>query len=102
MVDVKHSKTCSKDTSYLYTLRYVQAVQLSTSPISVMNFSFDNKYLATGGHDGVIRIWKILTPDDKGDPLAFINPEPYREYTVHTKSITDISWNSVDMNLLLS
>ena len=48
----------------------VQAVRAHQSCIWVADFSKDGKYLATGGKDGDLKVWKVLE-----DELA--RPEPY-------------------------
>ena len=102
LVPVKNFKKKEKDATWLNDLRYVQSVQFSTVPTWIMKFSADNRFLATGGQDGILRIWDVLSPDDENDPLIFIKVEPYREYAQHTKDIVDISWNSWNFNWVIT
>lgn len=98
-IPVKNYRKVEKNKSMLLNkLRYVQSVQFSTVPTWIMKFSADNKFLATGGQDGILRIWDVLSPDDEYDSLVFIKNEPYREYIQHSKDIVDISWNSCNFN----
>ena len=102
-IPVKNYRKASKNQStWLNKLRYVQSVQFSTVPTWIMKFSFDNKFLATGGQDGILRIWDVLSPDDENESLVFIKNEPFREYIQHTKDIVDISWNSWNFNWILT
>ena len=101
LIPVKYFKN-EKKATWLNDLRYVQSVQFSTVPTWIMKFSADNRFLATGGQDGILRIWDVLSPDDENDPLVFIKVEPYREYIQHTKDIVDISWNSWNYNWVIT
>ena len=92
----------SKKSELLNNLRYVQSIRFSVLPTWVMEFSKNNKYLATGGQDCILRIWEINYLEDDEEYLSFINPEPFREYNTHKKDIVDISWNTVNKNLLLT
>ena len=69
-----------------------------------MKFSHDGRYLATGGQDMVVRVWKVLaTPDDRqGVELKapVFMEKPYREYSGHTADVLDLSWSQ--NNFLLS
>lgn len=67
-----------------------------------MRFSTDHKFLATGGQDGILRIWEILPSSGDDDHLLFINSEPYREYEYHSKDIVDLSWSTENMSYILT
>ncbi|XP_010537067.1 PREDICTED: uncharacterized WD repeat-containing protein C3H5.08c-like [Tarenaya hassleriana] len=55
-VKVKHCRKKVKELSALYQSQYIKA---HDGPITTMKFSDDGKYLASGGEDGVLRVWKI-------------------------------------------
>ena len=60
--------------------------------------------MATGGKDGVLRIYKTLEPGEL-DPNSrdTINPVPFREYrNGHNSDIFDINWSTKNSNLLLT
>lgn len=78
-----------------------------------MKFSNDGKYLATGGQDMVVRVWRVLSsPNDRrrrGEAEAAVDSalnapvfcaKPYREYQGHTADVLDLSWSR--NNFLLS
>ena len=102
IIQIKQNKSWIKDTSYLNTLRFVQSIQFSSASISVMKFNWDNRLLAAGGEDGVLRIWNVLDISEEDDPVSLIKNEPFREYATHNKEIIDISWNSLNSNILLT
>jgi WD40 repeat protein len=97
----RHNKKSKKPT-IVNQLRYVQSIHFSKLPTWVMRFHCDNKYLATGGQDGVLRIWEVLPAENDEDHLVLFKSEPIREYKQHTKDIVDISWGSKDKNTILT
>ncbi|XP_047341046.1 WD repeat-containing protein 44-like [Impatiens glandulifera] len=54
-----------KNRKELSSLLKGQEIQAHDGAILAMKFSHDGKYLATGGEDGVVRIWKVI--DDEED-----------------------------------
>ncbi|CAL1379946.1 unnamed protein product [Linum trigynum] len=100
-----------------------QDIQAHKGFIWTMKFSPDAKYLATGGEDGIIRIWQVGTaPADSKLPGAglkkgggqhqqqpsIVIPEmvfrieesPVHEFRGHSNDVLDLAWSS--SNLLLS
>lgn len=84
-----------------------------SSAIWSMKFSTDGRYLATGGQDMIVRVWRVLSsPKDRqrsetGEAQvdsALNAPvfcaKPYREYAGHTADVLDLSWSK--NNFLLS
>ncbi|CAI0554865.1 unnamed protein product [Linum tenue] len=100
-----------------------QEIQAHKGFIWTMKFSPDGKYLATGGEDGIIRIWQVgTTPADSKLPgvglkkgggqlhhqpsivipeMVFrIEESPVHEFRGHSSDVLDLAWSS--SNLLLS
>lgn len=88
-----------------------------------MSLNNDNKYLATGGKTGLLKIWKIKTFEEEEDiklnssydkkdinnsekrlkdDLIFIDEIIFKIYWGHSSDITDISWSKKYSNLLVS
>lgn len=65
-----------------------------------MRFSSNNKYLATGGGDCILRIWRVLDPENSPDPMQLFSNKPFREYVGHERDIVDISWCSANPDML--
>ncbi|KAL6004464.1 hypothetical protein ACLOJK_005017 [Asimina triloba] len=64
-----HKKRC-KDFSALYVGQEIQAHHGS---ILTMKFSLDGQYLASGGEDGVVRVWEVMEcerTDDTDIPIG--------------------------------
>ena len=102
LINTKMSKKLENGWSLLGQLRYAQWIQFSKAPTLVMEFSADYRYLATGGQDGVLRIWEILHPNDNDNHLIFLSSEPFKEFQKHTKSIVDISWHTTNTKFVLT
>lgn len=83
--------------------------------IWAMQFSCRGLLLATGGQDGVVRVWEVLdrcrsasgSPGDASEPSCggpVLSPEPIREMRGHEGDILSLSWSGVfgDSEFLLS
>ena len=67
----------------------------------VAKFSPNDKYLAIGGVDGVLRIFDIILEvshvgPEAGDAASDLLDPNYRSFTKHTFDIIDISWYRVN------
>ncbi|BFZ54133.1 hypothetical protein PYCC9005_001165 [Savitreella phatthalungensis] len=75
-----------------------------------LKFSKDGKYLAAGGQDGIVRVWRVLsTPNDRREQqqqdtsglyAPIVSSRPYRVFEGHSADILDISWST--RNFLLT
>ncbi|CEI98788.1 hypothetical protein RMCBS344292_12888 [Rhizopus microsporus] len=80
--------------------------------IWAISFSKDGKYMATGGQNCVINVWKVLRDLDRSDNMSIqdISPHqpsikvfhdiPIRVYTGHKADVLDICWSK--SNFLIS
>ncbi|KAG7656892.1 WD40 repeat [Arabidopsis suecica] len=116
-VKVKTNKKSHVELSAAYM---VQKINGHKGKIWTLKFSPDGKYLATGGEDGVVKIWRITLSDSllasflrQQEPInqqaalvlfpqkAFhIEETPFQELYGHTGDVLDLAWS--DSNLLLS
>lgn len=79
--------------------------------IWAISFSKDGKYMATGGQNCVINVWKVLRDLDRSDNMSIqdISPHqpsikvfhdiPIRVYTGHKADVLDICWSKVFLTL---
>lgn len=83
----------------------------SAAPLFAAKFSLDGNYLAVGGEDGRIRLWKtiiedtmtMMSEDSSFKPprmVAIFQQEPIQVLEGHEGSILDLSWSK--NNFLLS
>ncbi|KAG7599863.1 WD40 repeat [Arabidopsis suecica] len=116
-VKVKTNKKSHVELSAAYM---VQKINGHKGKIWVLKFSPDGKYLATGGEDGVVKIWRITLSDSllasfmrQQEPISqqealvlfpqkafHIEETPFQELYGHTGDVLDLAWS--DSNLLLS
>lgn len=79
-----------------------------------MQFSRDGRYLAAAGHDGVVRVWTVITNAEErrsnsdsfsSDPeeshihlsAPVFQSKPVRQFEGHTATILDLSWSKVSL-----
>ena len=91
-----------------------------------MKFSPDSQYLASGGQDGVIRIWRVTQEDasckglnDEGksdsgetkpsrisvvipDKVFRIDELPLQEFHGHTSDVLDLAWSTSNVSYCCS
>ncbi|KAI9012009.1 WD40-repeat-containing domain protein [Phycomyces nitens] len=74
----------------------------TTDAVWTMKFSKDGQYMASGGKQCVVYVWKVLSnPDELQDnSIKVFKQDPFREYYGHTSDVLDISWSK--SNFLLS
>ncbi|KAI4995647.1 hypothetical protein ZWY2020_035550 [Hordeum vulgare] len=71
-VKVRPHKKRSKELSAVYR---GQEIKAHKGAIVAMRFSSDGQYLATGGEDGVVRVWRVVE-GDRPDELDFAEDDP--------------------------
>uniref|UniRef100_A0ACD6ALJ8 Uncharacterized protein n=1 Tax=Avena sativa TaxID=4498 RepID=A0ACD6ALJ8_AVESA len=71
-VKVRHYKKRSKELSAVYR---GQEIKAHKGAIVAMRFSADGQYLATGGEDGVVRVWRVVE-GQRPDELDFAEDDP--------------------------
>ncbi|KAI8319673.1 WD40 repeat-like protein, partial [Martensiomyces pterosporus] len=82
---------------------HAQKSAAKNNAIWTMEFSTCGKYLAAGGQDGVVRIWRIAAfareqDREKKQPAAAnpdspAGPVPFRSYVGHTADVLSLSWS---------
>ncbi|ESQ30624.1 hypothetical protein EUTSA_v10011347mg [Eutrema salsugineum] len=113
-------KTNNKSHVELSAAYKVQEINGHKGKIWALKFSPDGKFLATGGEDGVVKIWRITLSDSlltsflkQEEPMSqeealvlfpqkafHIEETPFQELCGHTGDVLDLAWS--DSNLLLS
>ena len=73
------TKLEKKTNSELSNLFFAQELQCGQDAVWVIKFRSDGNYMATGGKDGVLRIWNVLcqgTEESNSSPTNSINRPP--------------------------
>ncbi|KAJ8428692.1 hypothetical protein Cgig2_006811 [Carnegiea gigantea] len=93
-----------------------QGIRAHKGIIRTMKFSPDGKYLASGGEDGVVKVWRVTSVDfyieslqnESGfgkekkrkaqvvipDKMFKIEEQPLHEFRSHVGDILDLAWSS--------
>lgn len=119
-IKVKAKRKTCVELAPLYQIQQLRAPRLpstsddgasDSSSIFAMQFSPDGYYLATGGADGIVRIWRLLVPEVLAhmseDPeyrppriASIFAEEPVQVLHGHTGEVLDLAWSR--NNFLLS
>ncbi|KAI5384222.1 autophagy-related protein 16 isoform X1 [Lathyrus oleraceus] len=82
-----------------------QEIKAHKGLVWTMKFSPNGEYLASGGEDGVVRIWRVMSRD-KSQPFIFlpndifqIEESPLQELFGHSSDILDLAWSNSDILL---
>ena len=96
---------------HLDNLIQLQSFQADSDSIWICKFSYNGRYLATGGKSSVLKIWEVLTTEESIEQYEnhtinkycnFIFDNAIRIYTEHSSDIIDIAWSNHNENLLVS
>ena len=86
-----------------FNLKLGQEMIAHQSQIWVAAFSPDGTYLATGGKDAVINVWKVLSLEDvNDDPYQMFHKVPHRIFKEHELDVLSIVWKVKNNNEFLS
>ncbi|KAI9678644.1 MAG: hypothetical protein M1817_005701 [Caeruleum heppii] len=98
----------------------IKSGSVKADAIWALKFSIDGRYLASGGHDHIVRVWAVIStthereaherdedavspnPNREGVRLSapVFRGRPIKEYDGHTADVLDLSWSK--NNFLLS
>ncbi|KAF7834173.1 WD repeat-containing protein 44-like isoform X1 [Senna tora] len=99
-VNVKQKRKKWMELSDLY---FGQEIKAHKGLIWTIKFSANGQYLASGGEDGVVRVWRIVSnqPFLLHPNKAFqIEESPLQEFYGHSSDVLDLAWS--DSDILLS
>eukprot|EP00163_Fabomonas_tropica_P027326 TRINITY_DN5224_c0_g2_i1.p1 TRINITY_DN5224_c0_g2~~TRINITY_DN5224_c0_g2_i1.p1 ORF type:complete len:668 (+),score=87.09 TRINITY_DN5224_c0_g2_i1:476-2479(+) len=73
-------------------MTHVQGIAQHSGPIWALAFSLDATYLATGGRDTHVKVFKVIGGDGI-DTLELIDPTPVHVFKGHRADVLDIQWS---------
>lgn len=102
-VKVKQNKKRWMEFSEVYI---GQEIRAHKGLIWTMKFSPNGQYLASGGEDGVVRIWRVFSRNKSHPPFVSlpndifqIEESPLQELFGHSSDILDLAWSNSDVSL---
>ena len=112
-IPIKVYKISNIKNRHLKNLFELQNFYIDDSPIRIIKFSYDNKYLATGSKKGIIKIFEIMNFEYSNfkssynekeilSYLNFLNEKPKIILNEHTNDIIDLSFSPLNYSYLLS
>ncbi|KAF7722837.1 hypothetical protein EC973_002639 [Apophysomyces ossiformis] len=71
----------------------------TSGAIWIIEFSKDGKYMAIGGQNCLVQVWKVLNPNEATEnTIKVFEDLPVHEYRGHTADILDLSWSKDTTN----
>ena len=112
-IPVKIKNISNTKNRHFKNLIELQNFYIDDSPIWVIKFSYDSKFLASGGKKGIVKIFEIMNYEyehfkssyDKNQIISYLNflsEKPKKILNEHTSDIIDLSWSSINVSYLLS
>ena len=95
----KRQKKCS-------TMSMVQEILAHRGSIKALKFSPDGRYLATGGEDCVVKIWRAVEEEEDLQFLEIsrnlkLEETPVHELPGHMGGVLDLSWSESNVSRLI-
>jgi len=93
------STSTNKKSKREFNIKCIQDISLHDSAIWTMKFSYDGLYIASGGRDCILRIWKT-NPNFKLSGADYLCNTPVRSFSGHNSDILDIAWSKASYSIL--
>lgn len=112
-INVKSKGIQNQNNKHFKTLIELQNFYIEKSPIWIIKFSTDGKYLATGCKKGIVKIFEVMnyeyddfkltySKNEIFSYLFFLNEKPKRILNEHTSDVIDLAWSSHNPSYLLT
>ena len=112
-IPVKTKNISNNANRHFKTLIELQNFYIDKSPIWVIKFSKEGKYLATGCKKGLIKVFEVMNYEyedfkliyNRNEILSylnFLNEHPKFILNEHMSDVIDLSWSSHNLSYLLS
>ena len=84
-----------KNERVFYDWEVLQDLKESSDPIWALVLSLNGQYLASGGQDTIVRVWKVVqaTPNATNPAGLLFEEKPCRIYCGHTADILALAWS---------